>query len=60
MGFIYPSANQEISDLKHRFIERGMEYFEEEAINTNGNTWGEHFKENEYLKQKTANTRLSN
>ena len=31
----------------------------EESINTNGNSWGEYFKENEYLKEKTMNTRLS-
>ena len=44
-GGIYPSANYETSD---HLIHRGRKYFEAEAINTNGNTWGEYFKENEY------------
>ena len=36
-----------------------MKYFETEATNTNRNTWGEYFRENYYLNEKTINTRLN-
>ena len=59
MGIFTPLQTMKYMTLNDHFIGRGMKYFEVEVINTNGNTWTEYIKENEYLQENTMNTRLS-
>ena len=59
MGIFTSLQTMKYMTLNDHFIGRGMKYFEVEVINTNGNTWTEYIKENEYLQENTMNTRLS-
>ena len=58
MGVFTPLEIMKYVTSNNCLIDKGMKYFEAEAINTNENTW-QYLKKNQYLKEKTMNTRLN-
>ena len=59
MGVFNPLKTMEYLTSSDCIIDKGMKYFEVEVINTNENTLGYYFKENQYLTEKTMYTRLN-
>ena len=59
MGVFTPEGTMKYLTSNDCLLDKGMKYSEGEAINTNENTWGYYFRENQYLKEKTMNTWLN-
>ena len=59
MGVFNPLKTMEYLTSSDYIIDKGIKYFEVEVINTNENTLGYYFKENQYLTEETMYTRLN-